>query len=213
MVWKWLSMLLIISLFIYFLQSIVANRIYVPETKLKKTRTYHTIIFDKEFDTSLLNNTIVKVIKTLSPIPYCFRGLVPITNRISHWFLTLVLDNNKAVVITTDCKMAATIYNARVNYSQHVVNYNDYVGVFKHVYNVDSNITLSVFLNKFVQIIKHNFKCYSLFGKNNCQHVVSSVLEQVFGINTKCEQYGLDIINELYKNKQYSTNFKNIVAN
>lgn len=189
------------------------DNIYIPEYKLKRCLTYGTIIFDNDFDISLLKQHIIKVIKTLSPVPYSCRGIIPITNRISHWLLTLILNNNKIVVVNTSSRVYITVHNGRINDKYNIVNYNNYFGIIKHIYGIDNKITLSTFLNKYLTYFKDRYKCYSLFGCHNCQHIVSECLKHIFDIDdkeSKCENYNMGILMEIYKNNKYATNFKNI---
>lgn len=189
------------------------NNIYIPEYKLKQCPIYGSIVFDKQFDMSSLDHYIVKVIKTISPVPYSWRGIIPATNRISHWLLTVVLDNDKVIVVNTAAKVYITVYNGRINEKYKLINYNDYFGVIKHIYNINDKITLSSFLDKYIKLFKENYKCYTLFGRHNCQYIVADGLNKIFNINddeTTCEKYNIGIIGEIYKNQQYTTNFKNI---
>ena len=213
MLWKVLTILLTICLLVYCL-SRIADKIYIPECKLKQCSTYGTIILDNSFDKSLLSHQIIKVIKMLSPVPYACRGIIPTTNRISHWLLAVVLDNNKVVVVNTSSKVFITAYNGRINEKRKLINYNDYIGIIKHVYTIDNTITLSTFLNKYIAYFKNKYKRYTLFGHDNCQHIVSDCLKYIFGIDdneTKCEEYDLGILKEIYKTSKHATNFKNII--
>ena len=213
MVWKVLTILLTICLLVYCL-SMVVDKIYIPERKLKQCSTYGTIILDKMFDKSLLSHQIVKVIKMLSPVPYVCRGIIPITNRISHWLLALKLDNNKVVVVNTSSKVFITVYNGRINQKRKLINYNDYIGIVKRVYTLNNPILLSTFLNKYIAYFKNKYKQYTLFGHDNCQHIVSDCLTHIFGITdneTKCEKYDLGILKEIYKTNKHATDFKNII--
>ena len=214
MLWKVLTILLVVCVIVYGLSSLI-NKVYIPEHKLKQCSAYGTIILDNDFDKTLLRCYIVKVIKLLSPVPYACRGLIPITNRVSHWLLALILNNDKVVVVNTNAKVFINVYNGRINKEHKIVNYKDYIGVIKHVYNVDNKLKLSTFLTKYISYFKANYKCYTMLGHNNCQYIVADCLKHIFGIHnneTTCEEYNIGILKEIYNNTKYATDFKNITT-
>ena len=189
------------------------DNVYISQRKLTRNRIHHNIIFGEEFDTSLLDNYIKKIIKTLAPVPYAFRGLIPTTNRISHWFITIILDNDSVIVLNSNKYSNLIVNLGRINYKYNVVNYDEYFGIIKHIYEINNPIKLSTCLNECMNIVVKNFNCYTVFGKNNCQHLISSLLKNVFGIDdneTFCEPYNFGILSEIHKNKQHATNFNNI---
>ena len=212
MCWKIFCVSLLIIILICCAREFSHN-IYISKDELRNNQKYSSIVFDESFDMKSLDKNITDVMKVIAPVPYSMRGLIPMTNRISHWFICVRLDDGSIIVVNNSSRVFLNVYPGMIN--DKILTYNKCMGIIKKSFDVkDMKMSLGTFLNRYIILFTENFDSYTIFGKHNCQSIVSVCLKNIFKIHdeeTRNEHFGIDLINEIRANKHFSTNFENVL--
>ena len=149
------------------------------------------------------------------PVPWVMRGSLPLTKKISHWSICVILNTGETIVISYEAEVAIYVFMGRVNEEKQIITYSKFLNIIIKRFDIplEKQITLSNFLEIFLEYVSKNYKYYTVFGKSNCQYATKEILEIIFNIHDEeiiPENSNTTIFSDIKNYKKYSTNFKNL---
>ena len=186
--------------------------LYKPTWSVRNTRKFHTITYSDNFDFNTLNKNIVAAYLVFRNIPYNCQGITPLTKRISHWSICLMLSSGEYIIVSYEREIRLCVYPVRYSSEKQLMSSFELLNISIKRFDLppDKQITLSKFLDISMEYITKNVDTYNVFGKSNCQHATKDILEKVLDIHDDAimPESNSKIFTDIINYKNYSIDYK-----